>query len=304
MFESVYGIYEWGLDAIRFIQQFSNPVTYSILYFFTFLGNPISYVIFLSIMYLCIDEKKAVKLAYTAAFAVSLNTFIKDLFKVPRPYVRDVSLKTFEEDGYSTPSGHAQTSSAFWIVLAPMIKTKYKKTRNVIIGIIIFLIGLSRVFFAVHYPTDVLFGWVIGVCIALLVLFFWDKLTPSFNKLPHSFKMLCIFLPVAFFLIFKPEHTSILAIMFSIPTGYLYLQNKGGFDAASGTVIQKILRLLFGYATTAALYYVLGFVVPEKANPNYRLLHFAHMALCGGWFAYAVPLLCIKMKLAAGKNNE
>ena len=304
MFESMYGIYEWGLDAIRFIQQFSNPVTYSILYFFTFLGNPISYVVFLSIIYLCIDEKKAVKLAYTAAFAVSLNTFIKDLLKVPRPYVRDVSLKTFEEDGYSTPSGHAQTSSAFWIVLAPMIKTKHTKTRNLIIGIIIFLIGLSRVFFAVHYPTDVLLGWVIGVCIALLVLFFWDKLSPAFNKLPHSFKMFCIFLPVAFFLIFKPEHTSVLAIMFSIPTGYLYLQNKGGFDAGSGTVIQKILRLLFGYATTAALYYVLGFVVPEKANPNYRLLHFAHMALCGGWFAYAVPLLCIKMKLAAGKNNE
>ena len=304
MFESVYGIYEWGLDAIRFIQQFSNPVTYYFLYFFTFLGNPISYVVFLSIMYLCIDEKKAVKLAYTAAFAVSLNTFIKDLLKVPRPYVRDASLKTFEEDGYSTPSGHAQTSSAFWIVLATMIKTQHKKTRNVIVGIIIFLIGLSRVFFAVHYPTDVLLGWVIGVCIALLVLFFWDKLTPAFNKLPHSFKMLCIFLPVAFFLVFKPEHTSVLAIMFSIPTGYLYLQNKGGFDASSGTAVQKILRLLFGYATTGVLYYVLGLVVPEKANPNYRLLHFAHIAFCGGWFAYAVPLLCIKMKLAAGKNNE
>lgn len=304
MFESVYGIYEWGLDAIRFIQQFSNPVTYSILYFFTFLGNPISYVVFLSIMYLCIDEKKAIKLAYTAAFAVSLNTFIKDLLKVPRPYVRDTSVKTFEEDGYSTPSGHAQTSSAFWIVLASMIKTKHKKTRNALIVLVIFLIGFSRVFFGVHYPSDVLFGWVIGICIAVLVLFFWDRLTPKFNKLPHSFKMLCIFLPVAFFLIFKPEHTSVLAVMFSIPTGYLYLQNKGGFDASSGTAVQKILRLLFGYATTGVLYYVLGLIVPEKANPNYRLLHFAHIAVCGGWFSYAVPLLCIKMKIASGRCHE
>ena len=304
MFESVYGIYEWGLDAIRFIQQFSNPVTYSILYFFTFLGNPISYVVFLSIMYLCIDEKKAIKLAYTAAFAVSLNTFIKDLLKVPRPYVRHTSVKTFEEDGYSTPSGHAQTSSAFWIVLASMIKTKHKKTRNALIVLVIFLIGFSRVFFGVHYPSDVLFGWVIGICIAVLVLFFWDRLTPKFNKLPHSFKMLCIFLPVAFFLIFKTEHTSVLAVMFSIPTGYLYLQNKGGFDASSGTAVQKILRLLFGYATTGVLYYVLGLIVPEKANPNYRLLHFAHIAVCGGWFSYAVPLLCIKMKIASGRCHE
>ena len=304
MFESVYGIYEWGLDAIRFIQQFSNPVTYSILYFFTFLGNPISYVVFLSIMYLCIDEKKAIKLAYTAAFAVSLNTFIKDLLKVPRPYVRDTSVKTFEEDGYSTPSGHAQTSSAFWIVLASMIKTKHKKTRNVLIALVIFLIGFSRVFFGVHVPTDVLLGWVIGSCTAVLILIFWDKIAPKFNKLPHSFKILAVFVPTAFFLLFKPEHLSTIAIMFAVPAGYICLQEKGGFDASSGTVVQKILRLLFGYATSAVLYYILGLIVPAKTSEYYRLLHFLHLSVCLGWFSYAVPLLCIKMKLASGRNNE
>lgn len=304
MFESVYGIYEWGMDVIRFLQQFSNPVTYSILYFFTCLGNPISYIIFLSIMYLCIDEKKAIKLTYVATFSVNFNTFIKDLLRVPRPYIRDASLKTFEEDGFSTPSGHAQVSSSFWIVLASMIKTKHKKTRNVLIILVIFLIGLSRVFFGVHFPTDVLLGWIIGSCTAVIVLAFWDKLAPKFNNLPHSVKILIVFLPTAFFLLFKPEHISTIAVLFAVPTGYIYLQEKGGFDASSGTIVQKILRLLFGVVSTGIIYFVLSLIVPEKTNQYYRLLHFVHIAVSFGWFSYAVPLLCIKMKLASGRNNE
>ena len=95
--------------------------------------------------------------------------FIKNLIKRDRPFVTYEELKNMcllagEElsDGYSMPSGHAAVSMA----AAVAIMFFSKKWGGVAIGISV-LVGLSRLGLCVHYPTDVLLGWIVGAAFAI-----------------------------------------------------------------------------------------------------------------------------------------
>ncbi len=82
----------------------------------------------------------------------------------PRP---DVVAHLVEVHDFSFPSGHAMLSAATYLTLAAML-TRVEKSRQVrmfFIGLAVFLIviiGMSRVYLGVHYPTDVLAGWCAG----------------------------------------------------------------------------------------------------------------------------------------------
>ena len=99
-----------------------------------------------------------------------INDFvIKNLIKRDRPFVTYDELKNMcilagEElpDGYSMASGHSATAMA----VAVAIMFFSKKWGGVAIGVAV-LIGLSRLGLCVHYPTDVLLGWIIGAAFAV-----------------------------------------------------------------------------------------------------------------------------------------
>jgi undecaprenyl-diphosphatase len=78
-----------------------------------------------------------------------------------------------EEKSLSFPSGHSMMSAIVYLTQATLL-SRIEKNRKVKIYIIstalllIFLIGISRVYIGVHYPTDVMAGWVAGISWALL----------------------------------------------------------------------------------------------------------------------------------------
>jgi undecaprenyl-diphosphatase len=82
------------------------------------------------------------------------------------PHLREVMTLSF-------PSGHAMTSAAVYLTLGALLMriSERRITKFYCMAVAMtatFLIGLSRVYLGVHYPTDVLAGWVIGLCWALL----------------------------------------------------------------------------------------------------------------------------------------
>ena len=99
-----------------------------------------------------------------------LNWALKQAFARARP---SVVPHLQEVMTWSFPSGHALTSAAVYLTLGALLmriaEGRLAKYYCIAIAMLVtFLVGASRVFLGVHYPTDVLAGWVIGMTWALL----------------------------------------------------------------------------------------------------------------------------------------
>ena len=102
--------------------------------------------------------------------AIALNLFLKAYFDRPRPIVVP-HLDYVRTQAF--PSGHAMLSAVVYLTLGVILGSAAKKRRlKAYLLIVAFslaaLVGLSRIYLGVHYPTDVLAGWAIGLAWATL----------------------------------------------------------------------------------------------------------------------------------------
>jgi len=105
--------------------------------------------------------------------AVALNVLLKQFVQRPRPD----GFRLIAETGYSFPSGHSMVAMAFYGLLAWMV-WHYERDRLVRwlcvigFGLVIALIGISRIYLGVHYASDVIAGF----CVSLIWLALYTKL--------------------------------------------------------------------------------------------------------------------------------
>lgn len=149
-----------------FIYSFRSPSMTSVMMFFTFLGSGIALFVLSLIMITYIGAKrKKDAIIYLAILysGILLNLILKIIYNRPRPS----DLPLIHENTLSFPSGHAMNSFVFFAALSYFIfrETKNAKvtiTVSILSIIVIGLIGLSRIYLGVHYPSDVIGGFVAG----------------------------------------------------------------------------------------------------------------------------------------------
>lgn len=167
-------------NILLWIQEYiRNDFLTPIFKFITSLGDEGYVWIAIAILLVFVKGYRKVGLMVGASLLGSLvfnNMIIKNIVARPRPYrmIETLSILIPEPGEYSFPSGHTSSSFAAGVVLYLMLPKKY----GVPAMILAFLIGLSRLYVGVHYPTDVLGGMVMGTLIAVAVV----KLTELIEK--------------------------------------------------------------------------------------------------------------------------
>ena len=133
----------------------------------TKLGNTGFIWIVLSLLLLCFKKTRMAGLAGIGSLLCSLlftNIILKELIARPRPYtvLEDLVSLIGTAGGHSFPSGHTSSSFACAAAVCFMLKKTEMKWRWLLL-VFAALMGFTRLYVGVHYPTDVLGGAVLGV---------------------------------------------------------------------------------------------------------------------------------------------
>lgn len=102
-------------------------------------------------------HRRAMFWAVAIIGSATLNLVVKHLIARPRP---DLWLSIAPETSFSFPSGHAMGSMTFVAALAVLAwPTRWRWLALTLGAIFVLLVGLSRVYLGVHFPSDVVGGW-------------------------------------------------------------------------------------------------------------------------------------------------
>jgi undecaprenyl-diphosphatase len=148
----------WLLEAARDVTSLGSTIV-------------IGFILLAVVGYLLLDrERTAAGLMLVAVLGgAALNSFLKFEFARPRPDFMPAAVQVFTS---SFPSGHAALSAITYLTLGAILARTHPSARIRIYfvslaALVTGLVGLSRVYLGVHYPTDVLGGWCLGTAWAM-----------------------------------------------------------------------------------------------------------------------------------------
>ena len=183
----VYSGYSSYIDVpvSEFVNSLRADWLTSIFKGITFLAEPITLAVLCGV--LLIFPKTTLRFGIPITVVTGLGSLIhtglKHLFMRERP---DVIFHLVEETGFGFPSGHSNAGFIFYIFLAFLIGRALKQNNHgdianlltVIFSIIVFLIGLSRIYLGVHFPTDVIAGLSLGGLFTIIFISLYDAVYP------------------------------------------------------------------------------------------------------------------------------
>jgi undecaprenyl-diphosphatase len=168
-------------DILFWFEDHHRPWLTRVMKAMTFVGDPTMMVVLTILVafgFLWWKRPRAACIVLaTALLALLLSEVIKRTVRRPRP---DVAWRLIQRPNQpSFPSGHSLNSMADYAVIA-LLTARHLRRRTarylvIAAGLVLpLLIGMSRPYLGVHYPSDVLAGWTMGLACALLA--YWTEL--------------------------------------------------------------------------------------------------------------------------------
>ena len=277
-----------------------DPLVRAIFEVITDLGEDITFIIIMAILYMIYDKRFAKNLAFNLFFSAYLNAFVKGIFQDPRP---DTNIDPSEEYGYietsyGFPSGHTQNAVTVWGYIAYEFKDKTKSyIVPIILSILIFLISVSRMIIGVHDLEDVIGGYVIGICFLIAFIYLEPIISPKVNELSLQMKILIavvisillfaigtLLFPAAGLELVKnaPVYTdagnfgSVTGAMLGLSIGYLLENEYIKYEPSDLNKKQKCINLIIGIIILIITYYGLDLII--SGNVFLRFIRYALIA--------------------------
>ncbi|MDO4285634.1 MAG: phosphatase PAP2 family protein [Eubacteriales bacterium] len=155
----------YALEGIRtpFGDLFFSAVTH--------LGEETVFMVAAIFVFWCVSKKEGYYLLTVGFLGTIFNQFLKLLFRIPRPWVKDpdftiVESARAEATGYSFPSGHTQSAVGTFGGIARFVKRSWVR---LVCVVLLLLVAFSRMYLGVHTPLDVGVSFVLGTLLVLAV---------------------------------------------------------------------------------------------------------------------------------------
>ena len=157
-------IYEWVYGKTH------NEILDFFFSHFTKIGNTIPTIILAFILVIIFKGKDRVLIGTNLFLTVGVNQLLKRIIQRPRP---PLERRLVKQGGFSYPSGHTMVSLAIYGILIYLAMTKIKNKKLKILAVVlltlmILLIGISRIYVGVHYPSDVLGGYFCAIMLIII----------------------------------------------------------------------------------------------------------------------------------------
>lgn len=144
--------------------------------------------IWLTTAILLLFFKRTRKVGIVALCSISLcfiitNLGLKNIVARPRPYtqIAELMILTHPEKSFSFPSGHTANSFAVALIYFRMLPRKYGVSAVILASFIAF----SRLFIGVHYPSDVIGGFLVAMLASSVVYYIYQHISSTSSKQQH-----------------------------------------------------------------------------------------------------------------------
>ena len=296
-----------SIPFLVWLQSFQSDGLTTVMRFFSFLGTEYFYMLLLPFLYWTISKRWGAMVAFSLIFASYLSSFIKWVFNLPRPPSPPVE-KLWTETSPSFISGHATTAMAVWGTLAVLV---HRIWFWILAVLLIFFIGFSRLYLGVHYPADVIGGWVTGLIVAWGVLALAPRLESTVLGWSTG-KMLIAALALSLIMVLihprwqeenlwpAPNAVQLGGLLFGMLAGLVWDVKSLHFHV-SGPWSKRVLRLLVGLAVLVVFYVGPKLLLDQLSITSFTVeqsLRFLRYALVGFTVSGLMPWLFAKVRLA------
>ncbi|MCB1316692.1 MAG: phosphatase PAP2 family protein [Leptospiraceae bacterium] len=325
-----------GADLILQIQQ-AVPYFDGIMLFFSFLGLEDFYILLVSFIFFCVDQRFAIRFLLLLSLSSFINSVAKLALHSPRPYWWDARIQGLAtETSYGPPSGHSQNAVAVWGYLAHWgagLKQNGTALIWIACGFIAFMISFSRMYLGVHFPHSIVLGWIIGAILLLAFIHYIDRAWRWYHQqstamqitLPLLFAGIAIAVPIFIRMLLEQNARldnpiwavnaaadqpdaiiaprslesmiSNLAVFSATLIGAAFYERQAHFKIDDAW-LRRLARFVLALIGVMVIRIGLSALFPREPELPAMILRFVRYSLMVLWAVWLAPLLFIRIGLA------
>jgi membrane-associated phospholipid phosphatase len=314
-------LYDFGIALIQALQTLS-PTLDAPMKLFTFMGTVEFYLLLIPFIYWNVNSRLGFRILLALVVTDFLGVAFKLLLHEPRPYWIGEVKTLAQETSYGIPSTHSSDSLVVWGLLALHFRRRWMWILSVLL---VLLIATSRLYLGVHFPQDVIGGWILA---GIVLLVYWRYEAGFSRWLLQRSMAFRIGLGFLTSILIIAAGLVVLAITSSIPDppsfasyatqarspaqfitlggalfgavlGYELMRQQARFKI-HGSWINHILRYLLGISGLLAIYLGLdilfGMLAADETAIGQVLRYLRYAAVT--WFAtYGAPGIFLQLRL-------
>lgn len=275
MAEWIQALNEASMPFLVWLQSFRNPAFDAFMLLMSYLGSEYFYILLFPVFYWAISKRLGLLAGVGLLVSLYIGEYIKWAFQLLRPGAPVQRL--WEETSPGFVSTHAAPAVGVWGTLAVAVRRTWF---TLLALFMIFFIGLSRLYLGVHFPADVVGGWLVG----LFAMWFALKAAPWLAGRARGWRWTrqvgaALLLALALLLIFPPNWEGqrpadsgmrTVGIILGFLLGLIWDDHRLHFQPA-GSWRRRMARCALGIVLLLALFYGLDLLLAPLTAGSFWL---------------------------------